>query len=349
MAAPARPQPGSVAERLLTRPQGFEFAQAVMLLERLTPQAAPLGQGADPAREALRLRGPLLPAFAASELSALEPGALGGDAQDGQPALDVESFGLGGPDGPLPYAYQEWLQQRRQDKDHAPAEFLQLFQHRLLALLYRAQRKYRLAPSFAAPRLSPARPLLLSLCGLLPAGLQQRQAVPDAALLARAALLADRRRSLAGFAALASRHLAAPVQASPYAGGWREIPPASRTSIGPHGRNAALGQGALAGRRAWDEHAGIRLTVGPLDPAGYRAFLPGGERHRALAALADFYFGPDLDIQLSLLWQAPAAALKLQARAAPRLSWDSWLGGPGGARQLDTRLQRPPPAGEDPA
>ncbi|WP_039756184.1 type VI secretion system baseplate subunit TssG, partial [Chromobacterium haemolyticum] len=92
-----------------------------------------------------------------------------------------------------------------------------------------------------------------------------------------------------------------------------------------------------------------RLTVGPLDPAGYRAFLPGGERHRALAALADFYFGPDLDIQLSLLWQAPAAALKLQARAAPRLSWDSWLGGPGGARQLDTRLQRPPPAGEDPA
>ncbi|MDH0344403.1 type VI secretion system baseplate subunit TssG, partial [Chromobacterium haemolyticum] len=153
MAAPARPQPGSVAERLLTRPQGFEFAQAVMLLERLTPQAAPLGQGADPAREALRLRGPLLPAFAASELSALEPGALepgalggdalGGDARDGQPALDVESFGLGGPDGPLPYAYQEWLQQRRQDKDHAPAEFLQLFQHRLLALLYRAQRKYR--------------------------------------------------------------------------------------------------------------------------------------------------------------------------------------------------------------
>ncbi|WP_337883650.1 type VI secretion system baseplate subunit TssG [Chromobacterium haemolyticum] len=114
MAAPARPQPGSVAERLLTRPQGFEFAQAVMLLERLTPQAAPLGQGADPAREALRLRGPLLPAFAASELSALEPGVLGGDARDGQPALDVESFGLGGPDGPLPYAYQEWLQQRRQ-------------------------------------------------------------------------------------------------------------------------------------------------------------------------------------------------------------------------------------------
>ena len=165
--AAARPQPGSVAERLLTRPQGFEFAQAVMLLERLTPQAAPLGQGADPAREALRLRGPLLPAFAASELSALEPGALGGDARDGQPALDVESFGLGGPDGPLPYAYQEWLQQRRQDKDHAPAEFLQLFQHRLLALLYRAQRKYRLAPSFA-PRLSPARPLLSACAACCP-------------------------------------------------------------------------------------------------------------------------------------------------------------------------------------
>ncbi|UTH75149.1 type VI secretion system baseplate subunit TssG [Chromobacterium sp. IIBBL 290-4] len=333
MAAPLRPQPGSVAERLLSQPQGFEFAQAVMLLERLNPNAAPLGSGADPSREAVRLRGPLAPLFAASELDALQ------DDGDGL-TLSVASFGLGGPDGPLPYAYQEWLQQRKLAKDPAPAAFLQLFQHRLLSLLYRVRRRYRLAPGYAAPRSSPARPLLLSLCGLLPPGLQSRQAVADAALLARAALLADRRRSLAGFVALARHHFGAPFAAEPFAGGWRDIPPASRSAIGPNGRNARLGQGALAGSRAWDEHAGIRLIIGPLSAALYHSFLPGAERHLALAALAAFYFGLDLDIQLTLRLQAAPAPLRLRRDAAPRLCWDSWLGGGDGEKQLRTRLRQ---------
>ncbi|MBF3145389.1 hypothetical protein HKT51_33895, partial [Pseudomonas aeruginosa] len=33
-----------------------------------------------------------------------------------QPVLSTPVFGLGGPDGPLPYAYQEWLQQRARQK-----------------------------------------------------------------------------------------------------------------------------------------------------------------------------------------------------------------------------------------
>ncbi|WP_324272453.1 type VI secretion system baseplate subunit TssG, partial [Pseudomonas aeruginosa] len=53
----------------------------------------------------LRLRGPLLPLFASSEVESLLD-----DPQ--QPVLSTPVFGLGGPDGPLPYAYQEWLQQR---------------------------------------------------------------------------------------------------------------------------------------------------------------------------------------------------------------------------------------------
>ncbi|MEO2218702.1 type VI secretion system baseplate subunit TssG [Chromobacterium vaccinii] len=333
MAAALGPEPGSVAERLQNRPQGFEFAQAVMLLEQLRPGAAPLGGGVDPAREAVRLRGPLAPLFAASELGALEN-------MDGKPALRVESFGLGGPDGPLPYAYQEWLQQRRLAKDHAPAEFLQLFQHRLLSLLYRVNRRYRLASGFAPAERSPARRMLLSLIGLLPSGLQHRQAVPDEALLARAALLADRRRSLAGFAALVRHHFRVLATVEPFCGGWRTIPATGRTTIGPGGNNARLGQGALAGSRAWDEHAGIHLVIGPLPPALYQSFLPGAERHRALAALAAFHLGPDLDVKLTLRLATAAAPLRLTHNAPPRLSWDSWLGRAEGERQLDTRLRQ---------
>lgn len=331
MAAAFQPEPGSVAAQLLERPQRFEFAQAVMLLERLRPDAAPLGCGIDPAKEAVKLSGPLAPLFAASAIASLEPEGAGY-------AMQVEAFGLGGPDGPLPYAYQEWLQQRRLAKDPSPAAFLQLFQHRLLCLLYRVDRRYRLAPAFARPEDSPAHSMLRSLAGLLPAGLHHRQAIPDEALLTRAALLADRRRSLAGFVALARHHFGVPIAAEPFAGGWRDIPLARLTRIGRQGCNAALGRGALAGSRAWDEHAGIRLIIGPLSLDSYHGFLPGEARHRALAALAAFYFGPDLDVRLTLLLRAAPAPLRLRRAAPPRLSWDSWLSHDG-LRRLDTRLR----------
>ncbi len=144
MATPGRLAALPLSQRLRRTPQRFELLQALLLLERERPQALPLGTGNAPRAEALRLRGPLLPLFASSEVESLLD-----DPQ--QPVLSTPVFGLGGPDGPLPYAYQEWLQQRARQKDHAPAEFLDLFQHRLLSLLYRVLRKHRVALGFAVP------------------------------------------------------------------------------------------------------------------------------------------------------------------------------------------------------
>ena len=135
--------------------------QALLLLERERPQALPLGTGNAPRAEAPRLRGPLLPLFASKRggKPARRPAATG---------AVHPVFGLGGPDGPLPYAYQEWLQQRARQKDHAPAEFLDLFQHRLLSLLYRVLRKHRVALGFAVPAATPVQAQLRALSGLLP-------------------------------------------------------------------------------------------------------------------------------------------------------------------------------------
>lgn len=113
MATPGRLAALPLSQRLRRTPQRFELLQALLLLERERPQALPLGTGNAPRAEALRLRGPLLPLFASSEVESLLD-----DPQ--QPVLSTPVFGLGGPDGPLPYAYQEWLQQRARQKDHAP-------------------------------------------------------------------------------------------------------------------------------------------------------------------------------------------------------------------------------------
>lgn len=333
MASPGRRTNVPVGKRLRDEPQAFELLQALLLLERTQPQATPLGQGIDPRREAVRLRGPLTPLFSASQVAHLE------FSEQAQPVLSTPVFGLGGPDGPLPYAYQEWLQQRARMKDHGPAEFLDLFQHRLLSLLYRILCKHRVAIGFVPPQHSPVQDQLRALTGLLPRPLQGRQAIPDGLISARAGLFAGARRSLAGFETIVRHHFAVSVRLEQFQGAWREIPAASRSCLGRSGRNLALGQTAVAGKRVWDEHAGVRIVIGPLTGKGYTTFLPKGAAHIQLAALAAFYFGPDLDCSLRLLLNE-TAVLTLSRQTPPRVTWNSWLEREPRRqmRHIDTRL-----------
>ena len=337
MATPSRHAPVALtlSQRLRREPQAFEWLQALLLLEREQPQAQTLGSGTSPQAEALKLRGPLTPLFPTSQIDDLRE-------EPGKPlTVDTAIFGLGGPDGPLPYAYQEWLQQRARAKDHAPAEFLDLFQHRLLSLLYKVMRKHRLALGFVTPGSSPVQAQLRALTGLLPKALQERQALADCSVLACTALFADGRRSLAGFAAIVREQFAVPVELSAYEGEWCEIPLASRSLMKIGGRNLQLGRTAVAGTRVWDEHAGIRLTLGPLSVSQAGRFLPDGEAHPALASLAALYFGPDLDVKLVLRVRG-AAPMKLSRLPPAQLSWNGGLQRQTslGVHTIETRLRQ---------
>lgn len=366
----------TLTERLFEEPHAFEFAQAVRLLELLRPHAQAPGTGLDPRQEALALSGTLSPAFPASALGplrralprslALEPDLGPGASPDtrgesgarpaGQPQLQVNSFALGGPDGPLPGAWQEWLQDRLRRKDSAATAFLDIFQNRLLALLYHAQRKYRSAEPLPAARTRSADVVLRAITGLVWASPPAVDKAgfgdsPDLrALLARAGLFANRRRSLAGFDVIALHHFRVPVRSTPFAGGWQTLPAASRTAIGTGGRNRRIGVDAVAGTRIWDEHRGIRVCLGPLNREQYEAFLPGAPAYAALNALAAAWFGPELQVHLEL--QIPAGELQracLSRRAPLRLGWTAWSGAAQTAPARLTRLAPRDAAQPDPA
>lgn len=334
MAATGRRTSIPVGERLRIQPQAFELLQALLLLERGQPDATSLGQGVDPRSEAVSLRGPLTPLFPASQVAGLE--YSGGE----QPVLSTPVFGLGGPDGPLPYAYQEWLQQRARQKDHGPAAFLDLFQHRLLSLLYRVLRKHRIATGFVPPQESPVHEQLRALTGLLLSPLQHRQVLPDSLILARAGLFSGQRRSLAGFETIVRHHFGVPVRLEQFHGAWKKIPMASLSRLGRCGVNGELGRTAVAGKHVWDEHAGVRIVIGPLNGRRYPGFLPRGGAYRQLAGLAAFYFGPDLDCDLRLL-VSDTPALRLSRDEPARAGWNSWLERLPRAqlRHIDTRLR----------
>ncbi|MDU9389015.1 type VI secretion system baseplate subunit TssG [Pseudomonas sp. zfem002] len=332
-----RHAPEPLSDTLRGRPQGFELLQALLILEHENRKATSLGCGSVPQNEAVRLRGPLTPVFPASQVEKLSH-----DAHDPRPILSTPLFGLGGPDGPLPYAFQEWLQQRALARDHAPAEFLDLFQHRLLSLLYRALRKHRVALGFAEPEATPVHQQLRALSGLLPQGLRERQQLPDAALLARTALFGGGRRSLAGFVSIVRHHFDLPLRCEPYTGAWCEIPPGSRSVLGRGRRNLSLGRTAIAGKRIWDEHAGITLVFGPLNARQAQGLLPQGEMHRQLADLAALYFGPDLDCALILEIDG-AQPLYLKREQPPQLNWNCGLqraDNPTHRQRIATRLRQ---------
>src|SRR5205807_1948138 len=130
----------SVADRLFAEPFAFRFFQAVRLLERLDPKRLPVGRSARPEKEVVRFVAHLSLSFPPSELFDLRPGE--GDAP---PQMTVSFMGLTGPSGILPRHYTErLLRLEREGKGPEIGAFrgwLDLFNHRLISLFFRAWEK----------------------------------------------------------------------------------------------------------------------------------------------------------------------------------------------------------------
>src|SRR5689334_2843833 len=128
--------------QLTMDPGAFEFFQAVRLLERLFPGRRPVGGFGDPHEEVAHFSARPVIAFPPSEVHAIEiPGEL--------PARMVVNFmGVVGPLGVLPHHYTLLVAERAQTRDRALRDFLDIFQHRLISLFYRAWLKYHFTTAY---------------------------------------------------------------------------------------------------------------------------------------------------------------------------------------------------------
>lgn len=269
-------------QELFATPERFSFAQVIDLLEHIRQPAARMGAGTDRAKEALAMTADFGLAFRTGAIAHLAVGE-----EDGQPGLAVNFFGLGGAQGPLPEPFVE-LVMEQQRSGGAAAEFLAIFQHRLLSFVYRCENEFRSAAPFRGPDQSALMPALAALLGL-PAG--RKQAPLAAVLLAHAGIVVQQRRSMTGLLALLASHFGVAVDGCEFAGCWTALPDQLQTVLGSDGRNDLLGQGAVLGRRAWDQNGAIEISFAPMPLALYTALLPGGGRHHELADICAFYLG----------------------------------------------------------
>lgn len=316
--------PGSVAHELFQAPYRFDFFQAVRILHALRPAGAPVADGAEPAAEPVRFRSQVALGFPASDVVAVD------DDGPGPPAMTVAFLGLAGAQGPMPRAFTEEVMHSARAGNTASRDFLDLFNHRLVGLLYRARARHRPALELRPADQSWLARYLFSLMGLGTPGLGRAaehglKASPRS-LLGYAALMSTETRSSAGLERILSEHFGVDARVVPFTGGWVRLEEEDLTRIGAAGQNRTLGQDAVLGRRVWDAQGAFTIRVGPLALGEYVRLLPDGDAFAAMASLARFYAGVDLEFTISLVLKSDEVPpSRLGTKAGARLGWTSWL------------------------
>lgn len=158
--------PTSVIQRLYSEGYVFDFFQAVRVLGLGMTARAPVGYGVGPADEVVRFRAHLSLAFPPSAIhevievdDVLPPDylqeALLRPTEERLafgPVLKQTFFGMFGPSGVLPAHYTELMlkldHEAKNEEHNALRSWLDLFNHRLTSLFYRAWEKYRFYPGY---------------------------------------------------------------------------------------------------------------------------------------------------------------------------------------------------------
>ncbi|KFE64439.1 type VI secretion system baseplate subunit TssG [Hyalangium minutum] len=321
MAPHGRRRAPGVAQELFESGHRFDFFQAMRLLRRLRPEAP------------VRLRSSGDMAFPPSDIVQVKPPARPGEA----PELTVAFLGLGGVQGPLPRPFAQQLRDRTRAGDTGLRDFLDIFHHRLLSLLYQGRVLRRVWLEPGPPEAHAVARYLYAWMGLGTRGTRGRLEVEDRMLLRYAGLLAHRPVSLEALRALISDALSVGVRPRAPQGAWLPLEAEQWTRLGLTGGNQRLGQDAVLGTRAWLEQAGVELELGPLSWRRYVELLPGSRGLGTLRSLTRFALGPGLEVRLVLsVRAAEIPAQPLSAPSGPRLGWTSWLRASPGRQGVQT-------------
>lgn len=302
----------------------FDFFQAVRLLERIYPGRRAVGREGPPSQEVVRFRARPSLEFPASPIYDVSRENPEGSPET--PQMVINFIGLTGPTGVLPTPYTELLVERVRYKDTALRDFLDLFNHRMASLFYRAWERSRFPVAYERGGDNPFTQYLLDLVGMGTRGLRERIGIQDEGLLFYAGLIAQRPHSATAIELILGDYFGVPVCLQQFAGQWLDIDEASLTRVG--NANSELGVNVIVGTRFFDRQSRFRVRLGPLDFGQFRAFLPTGSAFEPVTNLVRWLAGMEFDFDIQLVLKAievPSCQLITQGPEIPMLGWTTWL------------------------
>ena len=349
MATPRGRKSTGVVDRLEAFPYEYEFFQAVRLLETAalhdstSSNHGDVGGSNPPSREFLRFRAQTSLSFVSADVLQLKspqrpPGDDIGGTGPSHWEMEVGFTGLVGSQGVLPYYLTETLQQELKEKNSALKDFLDLFHHRHISLLYRAWKKYRLPVNFELNRLRREKEpdlfsqAIASIAGLGTSETRYRLPLPDDALLGMAGQLGRQQCSAAALAHMIRRYFGLEVSIEQFQGQWDELPEDVLTRLPgreyPDGVNNRLGVDSILGTHCFQAQNKFRVVIEPMNYEEHMAMAPGGRKLEALKSFIQLSVGVEMDFDISVtLFTDQIAPVQLSRDAAiqPLLGWNSHM------------------------
>ncbi len=328
----------TLEQTLFDQAFAFDFYQAVRLIELIHPGKVSVGEESEADKEAVRFKSKVSFEFPASAVDEIICSATSRKTSEVSETSEVSAphemvvnfMGLAGNHGPLPAPYTEFILERLQKKDSALKDFLDIFNHRLISLMYRVRKAYRIGFDFKSPDQTCFARYFFSLMGMGTDGLRQRMAVQDRALLFYTTVLSQQPRSMSGLETILSDYFKIRVKGKPLCGKWYPLAEDQVTRIGITGQNQRLGHNLVIGKRVWDQQGHFELEIGPLILKKFLDFLPGGQAYTSLCQMTRFYAGSEFGFDFLLLLKSEEVpGTRLSATQGSRLGWTSWLRTPG--------------------
>lgn len=309
------------------------FFTVVGLLERLMPDRARVGGDGPVHEEALRLRNDPSLAFPSGDIRRVQPTRI--PELPGEPltpyrdGIEVTTtfLGLTGSVSPMPTYMAEEV---AQDDDTAQRDFLDVFHHRVLSLLYRVVTRY----SGAREHLSSADDVwthrYLTTAGLDAVAAGPSDVLPRWLILRLLPLLVGHNRSAASLELALQEAMRAVLgetgrlEVRQFVGSRAPVDAQQRTQLGV--RNHALGQTVMIGARSVDRAGRFAIRVGPLTTRNYSGFMKDGPHARTIRAVVELFTRQPLDYDLELLLEEDAVPrFRLSAEYPVPLGRGTWL------------------------
>ena len=311
----------STLDRLRDEPHAFALFAALRLLEQIYSDRPRLAEARKVSQDPVRLGQPPHLTFAPADVASL------GSAQSGALKLEQYGFGVFGPNGALPLHLTEYAFERAQHRgDPAVADFVNAFQHRFIALFYRAWADGDPCVNLDRPATDRFIRYVGALLGLASPTARATAEVAARAALGRAGLFGQSSRSAEALESVLSDYFGLEFRIRQFVGSWLEIPTEARTRLRANSSAAVLGAGATLGARSWQCQHKFEIGVGPLKFASFEQLLPGTVAFTELAAIVRLFTNDEWSWQLRLRLSKTEAPGVVLGRTA-RLGWKSWLGG----------------------
>ena len=302
-----------------------------------------VGRGHAPEDEIVRFRSFVSHQFPAASIHAYTPATE--PAAPGKPVSHLEmvvSFsGLTGPSGVLPRHYTQLVIDRVRQKDFALRDFLDLFNHRMISLFYRAWEKHHFPFAYEDTASDPdgEREDLFTRClyclvGMGTDGLRNRLEIDDRTFLHYGGIFAHQPRNALSLEAVVADYFGLRVTVIQFYGQWLDLSQDNQSRVAfrdeSAGSNNELGLNVVVGDRVWGVENKFRVRLGPLGYDQFRRFTPTGDCLTPLGQLVRTYVGPDLDFDIQpVLRQEEVPCTRLGGDEADPscLGWNTWVRG----------------------